>query len=183
MPDECEANAISFLIPSNNKLHVKSPMETPQCNLGFNRSYSKINNFNLMKTLNLTSITNDKLQDLAHKVPEMKHRPIYRINSTLTKLTAYSTNFWSSLKVKIFSSLSSLTTELGIIALAIVLYFKCFQNKMSCVHKHTRPTTLPNNDSHIELQPITNPPHEIQINYHHNLMKMLKASGLDMSKL
>ena len=39
---DVEANAISFLLPSNNKLHVKPPMETPQHKLGFSRSYSKM---------------------------------------------------------------------------------------------------------------------------------------------
>ena len=29
LPDGCEANAISFILPFNNKLHVKTPKETP----------------------------------------------------------------------------------------------------------------------------------------------------------
>ena len=85
LPDGCEANAIFFLLPSNNKLHVKTPTETPQHKLGFNRSYFKINNFNLMLTLNLTSFTNDKLEDVAHKTTEMS---IHSINSMLVKLRA-----------------------------------------------------------------------------------------------
>ena len=112
LPDGCEANAISFLLPSNNKLHVKTPVESPQHKLGFNRSYSKIDNFSLMQTLNLTSLTNEKLQDLAHKFMEIKQISIHSINSILTKLRAYSTNFWSSLKVRAFSTIGSLTTAL-----------------------------------------------------------------------
>ena len=59
---------MSFLLPPNNKLHVESSIETPQHKLGFNRSYSKINNFNLMQSLNLTSLMDNKLQDLSHKI-------------------------------------------------------------------------------------------------------------------
>ena len=71
-PEGGEANAISFLLPSNNILHVKTPMEIPQHKLGFSRSYSKIDIFNPMQTLYLASLSNDKLQDLTHKIPEMK---------------------------------------------------------------------------------------------------------------
>ena len=57
--------------------------------------------------------------------------------------------------------MGTLVSALGILPLAIGLYCKCFQNKMSCVHKHTTSTTLPNNNTHVELQPITNPLPEI----------------------
>ena len=102
MPDGCEANAISILLPCNNKLHVKSPMETPQHKLGFSTSYSKIDNFNLMQTLNLSSLTEDKFQDFAHKILAMKQMSVY-VNSTLTKLGAYPTNFWSSVSERILN--------------------------------------------------------------------------------
>ena len=102
LPDGCEVKATSFLLQSNNKLHVESSIETPQHKLGFNRSYSKIDNFNLMQSLNLTSLIDNKLQDLAHKILEMKQMSIYSINSTLTKLTAYQYNFWSSVKWNCF---------------------------------------------------------------------------------
>ena len=87
-PDGGEASAISFLLASNNKLHVKTPLETPEHKLGFNRSYSKIDSFYLMQTLNLTSLTDEKLQALAHKILEMKQLSIHSISSTLTKLRA-----------------------------------------------------------------------------------------------
>ena len=45
LPYGCEANAISFELPSNNKLNVGSSIEMPQYKLGFNRFYSKIDNF------------------------------------------------------------------------------------------------------------------------------------------
>ena len=146
--DGCEANGISFLLPYNNKLHVQTPVESPQHMLGFNRSYSKIDNLNLMQILNLTSLTDDKLQDLAHKILEMKQMSFYSIHSALTKLRRYLANFWSLVNVKAFPTIGSLTTAL---ALAISLYCKCFWNKMGCVCEHTRPATLPKNDQHIEL--------------------------------
>ena len=113
----------------------------------------------------------------------MKQMSIHSINITLTKLRAYPTSFWSSLKVKAFSTIGSLTTALAIIALAICLYFKCFGNKMGYVHKHTRPTTLPNKDPYIELKPITNPTPETSDQLSQQLVQeILKASGVDMSK-
>ena len=81
-----------------------------------------------MQTLNITSFTDDKLWHLAHKIPEIKRMSIHSINSMLTKLRAYKTNFWSPLKVKAFSTICSMTAVLGIITLAIGLYCKC--NKM-----------------------------------------------------
>ena len=136
-----------------------------------------------MQTLNLTSLTDDKLQDLAYKILEMKQMSIHSINNMLTKLRAYQTNFWSSLKVKAFSLIGSLTTALGIIALAIGLYCKCFSNKIGCVGKHTRPTTLSNNNPCIELQPITNPAPEPSDQLSSQLVQeILKASGVNMSK-
>ena len=77
---------MSFLLPSNNKLQVESPIETSQHKLGLNRSYSKIDNFNLMQSLNLKSLIDNKLQDLVHKIPEMKQMSIYITNSTVAKL-------------------------------------------------------------------------------------------------
>ena len=38
----CEANAIVFFLPSNNKLNVEPVIEASEYKLGFNRSYSKI---------------------------------------------------------------------------------------------------------------------------------------------
>ena len=42
LPNDCEANAITFVLPSNNKLNIESIIETPEYKLGFNISYSKI---------------------------------------------------------------------------------------------------------------------------------------------
>ena len=36
LPDGCEANAITFVLPSNNKLNVEPIIETPEYKLGFN---------------------------------------------------------------------------------------------------------------------------------------------------
>ena len=51
-------------------------------------------------------------------------------------------------------------------------------------NKDTRPTTLPNNNAGIELQPITNPIPECSDKLPPQLVKeILKASGVEMSKL
>ena len=79
--------------------------------------------------------------------------------------------------------MGTLVSALGILGLAIGLYCKCFQNKMSCICIHTRPNTLPNNDTHIELQPITNPMPEMSDQLSPQLVQeILKAIGIDMSK-
>ena len=79
--------------------------------------------------------------------------------------------------------MGTLVSALGILALAIGLYCKCFQNKMSCVHRHTGPKTLANNDTHIEFHLITNPMPEISDQLSQQLVQEIpKTSGVDMSK-
>ena len=163
----CDANTISFILPSNNNLNVESSIETPQYKIGFNRSYSKISNFSLMQYLNLSCLMDNKLQDLAHKISEMKHMSIISINSTLTKLKTYPSNSWSSTNVKMLSSIGTSASAIDVIAPAIGLYCKCFWNKKSCVCKHTRPTTMPTNDIHIELKPISNSMPDNSDHYYH----------------
>ena len=41
LPDGCEANTITFVLPSNNKLNVEHTIEATEYKLGFNRSYSR----------------------------------------------------------------------------------------------------------------------------------------------
>ena len=47
LPNGCEANVITFVLPSNNKLNVEPIIETNKYKVGFNRSYLKINNFKI----------------------------------------------------------------------------------------------------------------------------------------
>ena len=113
----------------------------------------------------------------------MKQMSLFSINSTLTKLRIYPNNFWSSIKLKTFSTIGTSASVFGIIALAIRLYCKCFWNKMGCVCKHTGLTALPTNDKHIELQPIMNLMPEISDQLSPKFVQeMLKASGRNMSK-
>ena len=54
---------------------------------------------------------------------------------------------------------------------------------MSHVHKHTRLTTLPTNDTHIELQPIMNCMPEISDQPSSQVVQeILKANNADISK-
>ena len=39
LPDGCDANAITFVLPSNNKLDVEATIDATEYKLGFNRSY------------------------------------------------------------------------------------------------------------------------------------------------
>ena len=100
LPNSCEANAITSVLPSNNKLNAEPSSEATNYEQGFNRSYFKINNFSLMQSLNISSLTDNKLQVLANKIPEMKHVLIFSINSMLTKCRTYPHSFWSLMKVK-----------------------------------------------------------------------------------
>ena len=43
--------------------------------LDFNRSYFKINNFSLMQSLNISSLTDDRLHALANEIPEISLCP------------------------------------------------------------------------------------------------------------
>ena len=67
LPNCCEENVITFVLPSNNKLNVEPSNEAAEYKTGFNRPYSKINNFSLMQFLNISSLTDNKLQILAKK--------------------------------------------------------------------------------------------------------------------
>ena len=60
LPNGYEANAIAFMLPSNNKLNIESSTEATEYKLGFNRSYSKCNSLSLMQSLNISSLTDDK---------------------------------------------------------------------------------------------------------------------------
>ena len=92
-------------------------------------------------------------------------------------------DLWSSIKVKMFSTIGTCTSLIGIITFAIGLYCKCFQNKMSCVPKHHRLTTLPTNDTHVELQPIMNSIPDISDQLSPQpVHKIFKVSGVDLSK-
>ena len=133
--------------------------------------------------MNISSLMDDKLQDLAHNILEMKHVSIFSTNSTLTKLRTYPHNFWSSKKLKTFLTLGASVSVAGVIAQPIGSYCKCFQNKKSCVHKHTRLTTMPANDTHIELQPISNSVPDISDQLSPQIIQeILKASSVDISK-
>ena len=71
LPNGCEDNAITFVLPSSNKLNRESSIEATEYKGGFNRSYPKNDKFSLMQSLNISSLMGDKLQDLAHKIPEI----------------------------------------------------------------------------------------------------------------
>ena len=61
-------------------------MEATENKLGFNRSYSKINNFSLMESLDISNLTDDNLKSIANKIHEMKHMSVFSINNTLTRI-------------------------------------------------------------------------------------------------
>ena len=59
-----------------------------------------------------------------------------------------------------------------------------FQNNKGCVCKHSRLTTMPANDTHIELQPISNSMPNISDQLVPQIVQeVLKASGVDLSKV
>ena len=56
LPHGCKANAVTFVLPSNNQLNVDSHIKASENNLAFKRSYSKIDNFSLMQSLNISHL-------------------------------------------------------------------------------------------------------------------------------
>ena len=183
LPSGCEAHTMTFVLPSSGKLNVEPIDESPEYGLGFNGSYSKIDNFSLMQSLNISSLTDNGLETLTSKIPEMKHVSISSINSTLTKLNWFMPNIWSPIKVKMFLTIGTPTAVIIILFLSIALYCKCFWNGKSCVHKHTRPVSLPVYNTHIELEPISKllPDSSDQLSPQ-IIQEILKASGVDFSK-
>ena len=64
-----------------------------------------------------------------------------------------------------------------------MLYRKCFQNGKSCVCEHTRPVSLPVDNTHIELDPISHLlPHPSDQLSPQVIQEILKASGVVFSK-
>ena len=94
LPGGCEANALTFVLPSNKKLNVEPSIEATGYKLGFNMAYLEITNFSLMQSLNISSLTDNKLQDLANNILYMKHVSIFNINSVLTKMRTYPHSFF-----------------------------------------------------------------------------------------
>ena len=86
LPDGCEANAITFVLHSNNCFNVDSNIRASENIFGFNRWYSNIENFNLRWALNISYFHDHKLQAFATKIPKIKCFSILSLSSTLTKL-------------------------------------------------------------------------------------------------
>ena len=60
-----------------------------------------------MQFLNILSLTDNRLEALASKIPEMKHVSISSINNTLAMLRSFMHNFWSLMNVKLFSAIGA----------------------------------------------------------------------------
>ena len=93
LPDGCEANATTFILPYNKCLNVDSDIKTSENKFSFNRPNSKIENFNLMQALNISNFCNTTLLAIVDKIPEMKDSSIVSINSTLIKLRSFPKNY------------------------------------------------------------------------------------------
>ena len=72
---------------------------------------------------------------------------------------------------------------ISIISLSIGLCCKCFQNGKSCVCKYTRPTSLPVNNTHIELEPMSASLPDISDQLSpQSIQEILKVNRVDFSK-
>ena len=89
-----------------------------------------------MQALNILSLTDYKLEALAGNIPEMTHVSISSTNSALTKLTLFTLNFWSPMKIKLIPAIGMPSMVIIILLISITLYCKCFQNDKHCVHEH-----------------------------------------------
>ena len=122
-----------LVLPSNNKLNVEPIGESPKNWVLIDCTQKLIDNFSLMQALNILSLMDYNLEALANKIWEMKHLFISCIKSTLTMLRSFTANFWSPMKVKLFSTIGTPTRVIIILFISITLYSKCFQNGNSCV--------------------------------------------------
>ena len=109
---------------------------------------------------------------------------IFSINSKLTKLRCFPPNFQSPMKDKMFFYHRHPNISNHHLFLSIGLYCKCFQNGKSCVCKYTRLTSLPGDNTHIVLEPISNPLPESPDQLSSQIIQeILKAKGVDFLKL
>ena len=158
-------------------------MKAPQSKLGFNRSYSEINNFSLMQSLNISSLSDDSLQNLANKTPEMKHMSVLSINNTLTKIRLLPATSWLFMKVKLFSTIGTPIVVIIILLSVIILYCTCLHSKKGFVCKYTGPYYLPTNSTCINSDPISSPlPHNQDDILPQVIQEILKTCGLDLAK-
>ena len=136
-----------------------------------------------MQSLNISSLTDDTLQNSANKIPEMKHVSVFSINNTLTKIRSLPHNFWSSMTVKLFSTVGTPIMVIIILLLLISLYCTCFQNEKGCVCKYTGPHSPSPNSTHINLEtvspPLPNNPDHISPQI---IQEILKTCGVDLAK-
>ena len=131
LPDGCEANAITFILPSNNCLNVDFDIKASENKFSFNRSYSKIENVNLMQALNISNFCNTNLWTIANKIPEMEDSSIFNIKSTLTKLGSFPTQHWSAHIPKIVPTILTPLTIVMVFILIITIY--CNLGRISMV--------------------------------------------------
>ena len=183
LPDRCEANAITFILPSNNRLNENSMPKTMENKLGFNRSNSKINNFSLMQSLDVSSTSDETLKSLANKKLEMKHMSVFSINNTLTKLRSPPPTFWSPTKVKLPSSIGTpIMTTIVLALIIITVYCKCFQNR-KVVYVNTLDHVPPLDKNQINLETIL-PPLPTNPDYvsPQVIQEILKTCGVELEK-
>ena len=83
-----------------------------------------------MQSLDISSLTDENLKSITNKILEMKHTSVFSINNILTKLQSVSPTFWSSMEVKLFSTIGTPIITTIILALIIITkYCKCFSHK------------------------------------------------------
>ena len=137
-----------------------------------------------MQSLYISSLTDNGLEALASKIPEMEHVSISSINSALTELRSFTPDLWSPMKDKMFSIIGTLIVVIIMLLLSISLYCKCFQNEKSCVYNYIRPISQPVNNTYIELEPISNPLPESSDQLSPQIIQeILKVSGVGFLKL
>ena len=137
-----------------------------------------------MQSLNITSFTGDSLQNVASKIPKLKHMSVFSINNTLRKLRSLPFNFWSSTEVKLFSTIGTLIMVIIILLLIISLYCKCFWNKKGCVCQYAGPhSPSAPNSTLINLEtislPLPNNPDHISPQI---IQEILKTCGVNLAK-
>ena len=76
-----------------------------------------------MQSLNILSLTDNGLEALASKIPQMKHVSISSINNQLRELRSFTPNLWSLMKVQMFSTMGTPIAVIIILLISDTSYF------------------------------------------------------------
>ena len=128
LPNACEAYTNTFYLPASNSLSKEVDSRiTGSRFTNVTLEYKDIYDFALIKRLQISSLTTNKLSKLATEIPKMKEVMIHSLNAKLRKINK--TYPWSMQDwLKIILTITS--TVIGIVFIVIMIYLRRSGNCM-----------------------------------------------------